>query len=342
MAISHIAAEVNVPVGFTMQSIYESVAGSYPAGKAVTGISIPLLGITCKEFGVINPIQDIKEAVIRMYNYAMGSIIKPIFEALVKLVDILSAGILDFKLPFLDLTITDLFQSDTYDRVKAAVLKLYKESIEELKNLLKTLGIPWPFFENIGDPIMEVALIVKALMTSFWDAVIKQIWEMVKLILLALEIYDRINQSNWAFSWQQAIDAVLASIAEFFVIPPTIQDILDALKEFAKQLYGDVVMTYEMLIKAIEKFKLPVFGLPLDWNLPESLSALIPNVDFMRLLIDMKVWMTNFLMGIVNKFVDLISTILQFFGINLEKILSIKFPILLCVVEPPALPAPAG
>lgn len=332
MSVNHVAAGIVVPPQFTTQGIYESVVSAYPAGKTVTGISIPLLGITCKEFGVINPMQDIKEAVVRLYNYAMGSYIRPIFNALVSIVTKLSAGVIDFKLPFLDLTISDLFKADTYDRVKAAVVKLYQESIEQLKSLLKLLGIPWPLFTEINDPAVEVALIVKAIMTSFWDMVIKRIWDMVNLILLALEIYDRINKSNWSITWSQAIKAALNFIAKFFVVPPSISDIESALKEFARKLYGNVELTYQMLIDAMKSFKLPIFGLPLDWKFPEDLSASIPNVDFVRLLTDMKVWLSNFILNVVKKFIYIISGtgLLKALGINLDFLDQIKVPIVLC------------
>ena len=70
MNISHVDGQVNVFTTevFTMTGISDLIFKSFPSDPnvSVIGISIPLLGIQCKESGIINPIEDLKEAAARI------------------------------------------------------------------------------------------------------------------------------------------------------------------------------------------------------------------------------------------------------------------------------------
>ena len=319
-----------------MQGIYDSVTSLYPADSTVTGISIPMLGITCIETGVINPFADIKEAVVRMYNDAMGQYLRPAWNALFSIFNILSAGVLDFKIPLLDLTIFDLFKRDSYNRIEVAVAKLYAESKEKVKDLCRLFSIPFPLFTGISDAKKEVQLIVKALVTSFWDETFKIMNKMITMISAALFIYDRIKRTAFQVTWEKAIAAVFKELFFYMAVPSSVAQLKDLLTEYAKSLYNTATVTYDQLIQAMKSFKVPFFGSPMEFNIDKILSKVsIPEVDFASLLVDMKVWLGNVIVDTVKKFIFFISgtTLLKALGINLDSFDEIKVPIVLCITE---------
>ena len=111
--------------GLNMQTIYQAILDAAPKDKTIIGVGIPLLGIECKHYGVINPIEEIKEAAARAYDYFLNSYWRPIMKVITQLLKILK---LNFSLgiPHLKLTIDDLFSTKLFDKIKARLLQLYK------------------------------------------------------------------------------------------------------------------------------------------------------------------------------------------------------------------------
>jgi hypothetical protein len=319
-----------------MQEIYDSVTNLYPANVTVVGISIPMLGIVCNETGVVNPFQDIKEAVVRMYNNAMSQYIRPVWDVLYLIFRTLSAGFIDFKLPLLDLTVLDLFARDSYNRIEIAVAKLYAESKEKIKDLCNLFSIPFPLFTGISDAVKEVQLIVKALVTSFWDETFKKINQMITMISAALFIYDRIRKTDFQITWEKAIAAIFKELFFYMALPVSIKELKDLLIAHAKSIYNTATVTYEQLIQAMKSFKVPFFGLPMEFNIDKILSKVsIPELDFASFLIDMKVWLGNVIVDTIKQFIFFISgtTLLKALGINLDFLDEIKVPIVLCITK---------
>lgn len=336
MAIKHTSGEIVIPPIFKMQGIYDSVTNLYPANGTVVGISIPMLGIKCDETGVVNPAQDIKEAVVRMYNDAMGQYLRPAWNALFSIFNILSAGVLDFKIPLLDLTLFDLFKNDSYNRIEIAVAKLYAESKEKVKDLCRFFSIPFPLFTGISDVKKEVQLIVKALVTSFWDETFKKINQMITMISAALFIYDRIRKTAFQITWEKAIAAIFKELFFYMALPASVDQLQDLLTAHAKSLYNTATVTYEQLIQAMKSFKVPFFGSPMEFNIDKITSKVsIPELDFTSFLIDMKVWLGNVIVDTIKQFIFFISgtDLLKALGINLDFLDEIKVPIVLCITD---------
>jgi hypothetical protein len=342
----------DLKAALTMQGISEKIFLSYPKDPTlkVVGIGIPVLNIECKHLGIIDPIGDIKEAAVRLYNHLMKLILKPVYEILNKLFKILQ-GIaklakLELKIPVFNLKISDLWANDLYDKIKKAVLDLWNTSKEKLIAILKKLGITWPFYTDTVSTEKIIERIVKAILHSIWDVVFKFIVKLVELIQIGLTIYDQITKYRFRFSitWKSVLKAILQKILAFLAAPPTIQEIYDKLVAFAKKLFKKAVLTYQDLIEALKKFALPIIGKLVDWILPLNKWLKQPNVDFAKLLTDIKIYISNFLTGLVAKFIGLVARILKFFGLNFI-LPKIKIPITLCAIKitpgPNVNPAPA-
>jgi hypothetical protein len=336
MSVTHITGQIVIPPIFKMQEIYDSVTNLYPSEGTVVGISIPMLGIKCNETGVVNPFQDIKEAVVRMYNDAMGQYLRPAWNALFSIFNTLSAGVLDFKLPLLDLTLFDLFEKDSYNRIEIAVAKLYAESKEKVRDLCKLFSIPFPLFTGISDAVKEVQLIVKALVTSFWDETFKKINQMITMISAALFIYDRIRRTAFQLTWEKAIAAIFKELFFYMALPASVEQLQSLLIAHARSIYNTATVTYEQLIQAMKSFKVPFFGSPMEFNIDKITSKVsIPELDFASFLIDMKVWLGNVIVDTIKQFIFFISgtTLLNALGINLDSLDEIKVPIVLCITK---------
>jgi hypothetical protein len=269
-----------------------------------------------------------------MYNNAMSQYIRPVWDVLYLIFRTLSAGFIDFKLPLLDLTVLDLFARDSYNRIEVAVAKLYAESKEKIKELCNLFSIPFPQFTGISDSIKEVQLIVKSLVTAFWDEIFKKINTMITMISAALFIYDRINKTAFEFSWKSAISAIFKELFFYMALPVSIKELKDLLIAHAKSIYDTATVTYDQLIQAMKSFKIPFFGAPLEFNLDKILSKVsIPEVDFASFLIDMKVWLGNVIVDTIKKFIFFISgtNLLKALGINLDFLDEVKLPIVLCI-----------
>ena len=135
--------------------------------------------------------------------------------------------------------------------------------------------------------------------------------------------------------WQEVVDAVLGQILSFFTIPPTLEELYKALEDFAKELFNLPFVTWEQLMEAIKKFKLPIFGSPLDWKLPLNIKFDFPEKDFSKVISDILIWISNFFVNLMKKFIEAVLSILEAFGIQLKFLTSINIPISVCAVENP-------
>jgi hypothetical protein len=332
---------IDLNKAINMQGLYSLIQNAYPSDQNLTvvGISIPVLNIGCKEFGIIDPISDIKSAISRLYDYLMKAYLKPIYEILMKLFDILKSfglGILDLTIPVLDLHISDLFADNLYDKLKAKLLDLYNNSKDKLIALLKLLDIPYPLFKDFNSPELEIEEIVKRVMSSIWTFFFKLVDKIKTSYQAALAVYDALTTPTvfpppLSTIWKKAVDALLAEIEAFLLRMPTIQEIEDTILAYARKLYNKFEVTYEELIKAIKSIQLPIFKNPLDWLLPIDPHLNRPNIDFAKLVSDIKIWMNNFIGQIIVKFIQAISAILKIFGLSFV-IPTINIPVTLCAV----------
>lgn len=333
---------IDLSQGFTMQGIYDSVVAQFPKDPNITvvGIAVPYIGLPCIYSGTIDPISIIKDIMSRLYQEAMKTIMDPIWKILNSLFEALKKfglGVLDFSLGIFDLQVSDLFSPGLYDKIIANIEKLYYTEKEKLKELLAKFGITFPLFTSIGNFKEEIKRIGRMLEASLWDPFWKIIEKITSLIHEGLLAFDLATYKIPTLStlWKEVYDATIGKIITYFVPGFSVDDLINKLKELAKQITGKLVVSYEDLINAIEHFKLPVFGLPLDWKLPINIKVSMPNIDFMQIITDMKVWLSNFLAKVVQKFIELIGKILSVFGLNFV-IPKFEIPISLCAVKIPS------
>jgi phage-related protein len=345
-ALAHIPIKGEIKIdlnkAFTMEGLYEIIQTSYPKDPTLTvvGIAIPIVNVQCKGLGIIDPIGDIKEAISRLYTQAMQSIIKPIWDLLHKIMDVLKrvfSFILDYKLPIFDLTINDLFAPDLYDKIKAKVIEMYANAKDQLIKLLKLLEIPWPLFKNLESPEKAITAIIESIIRSLWSFVLKMITKIIGLIKTALDLWDRIVNKGLTILgllWQQAIDTVLGFVLDLIINPPTMETIMNWIIEWAKKVLNKAIVTFEEIMRIIKDFKIPILNIrPFDWKIPLNPNLSFPDVDFAKILIDIKTWINNWLISIITKFINAILEIIN-------KILSIDFslpvltiPLTLCAVK---------
>lgn len=331
--------DIDLTKAFTMQGLFESIQLAYPKDPSLRmlGISIPVLNLQDKEFGIFHPVSDIKAAIARLYDYCTTAIIRPIWDMLYALFNLLKRfGLpeLDLKLPVFDLHISDLFAPDLYDRLKVAVLELYTTNKAALDKVLSALNIPNSLYVNIVSPEKEIDSLIKHIMSSLMDSLFKLIAKVIGYIkkgLLAWDILKGGLPIPLTPIWTAAVDLILGKILAFLTLPPSIQDIYDAVMIYAKNQYNRIP-TYEEILSIIEQFKLPVFGFPLDWKLPIDPTVNIPNVDFIQILGDMKLWMNNFLISLLQKFIQEIAKILKAFGLSFV-LPRLSIPFIMCAIS---------
>jgi hypothetical protein len=305
---------------------------------SVVSIAIPLLDIECPTLGIIDPISDIKAALAKLYNYGMRFIFEPVWDILERLFNALKAfaplGVLDLSLPVFDLTISDLFLDDLPARIKLIVTNLYNNAKAELEAALNTLKIPFPLFTEIVSPEKEIQAIVSQILNSLWDSLFKLIGRVIGLIKTGLLAYDIVRLGRpfpTAPLWQAAVDAVIGQILSKLLLPPSMDTILDAIQAYAQSIY-DRIPTYAELMAIIPNFELPIFGFPLDWQLPINIRVNAPNLDFVQILDDMKTWINNFLISLVAEFIQAVTRILSLFGLSFA-LPSLSVPFTLCAVK---------
>jgi len=333
---------IDLNKAFTMQTFYETIQASFPRdpGVSIVGIAIPIINTECKGLGDIDPIGDIKDALSNLYDYAMKAILKPIWDLLHEIMDVLKRVfnfVLDYRLPVLDLTIPDLFDKDFSKILKEKLTNLWTTAKEKVLDILRLLGIPWPFHPTADDPEKTLAQIIDSVMRSLWSFVIKLITKIIGLIKSALDLWDRlINQGKTIFGtlWQTVIDAVLGAILDFMINMPTIEQIKDYIIEFAKKVWNKAVVTYEEIMQVIKDFKLPVLNIrPFDWTLPLDPNKNDPEIDFQKMLIDIKTWINNYIINILKSFIEeIISIIKKIFSIEF-KLPVLTIPLTLCGVD---------
>ena len=328
--------KIDLANALNMQGLYTLVQDAYPSDKtlSIVGIAIPFIGIGCNNFGIIDPISDIKSAISRLYDQLMKSYLKPIYEILMKLFDALKKfglSALDLTIPVLDLHISDLFADNLYDKLKAKLLDLYNNAKDKLIALLKLLDIPYPLFKDFNSPELEIEEIVKRVMSSIWTFFFKLVDKIKTLYQAALVLFDTATYKVPTLStiWKTAVDALLSQIESFLLQMPTIQDIENAIKSLVNKANA----TYQDLIDAIKNFHLPIFGKPFDWEFPIDQKVNRPNIDFAKIVSDIKIWMNNFIGSIIAKFIQAIDHILKIFGIPSFTFPVISIPITLCAVK---------
>lgn len=324
-------------LNFSMQSLIDSVKTSYNTSThTVLGIDIPIVGLNCLVYKTVDPNFDISDALVRLYDYLYKLFLKPIWETLEALAKAINAAIGDIlKLPVLDLTIPDLFKDDIWQTIEDKVRKLWDGGQAELESILKTLGIPWPFFQQLDDPDLSIRKIAKDIAANLLQFVWKAIDKIIKAIQTALRIFDlaTFGTPKFSITWEKVVDAVIGEVLNFFVQPLTLSELYNALIDFAKEILEVPVVTFQDLMSVIEKFKLPIFGFPLDYKLPIDLKKEFPEKDFSKIISDMIAWINNFLVNILRKFMEAVTSILEYFGLKLNFLTSVSIPITLCAVE---------
>jgi len=345
----HINTEfsVNVADAFSMQKIYAEIQKAYPTepGVTVTSITVPLLSIVCKDFGIIDPINDIKNAVTRLYNKFMQAFVNPIWTALYALYNALKKfglQILDLKLPVFNLHISDLFRDDIYDTIKAIVTDLYKHAQHELERAMNILKIPYNLLDDIASFEKHLESIIKNIMVSLWDALLRLIKKIIDLIQKGLQAYDLLVYKilNLSLIWKAAIDKFLKQIIDLLTHPPSIEDIKNAIYAFVQRLKNKIgKITCWDVIQEIEKFALPIVGLPMDWYMPLNPKVNTPCIDLAQIIADMKLWINNFVLQLVKKFIQAVNHILEIFALKIH-FPTIHVPITLCIVRATPTPPP--
>ena len=340
-----IAGVIKIDLGkaFTTQGLYDSILASFPNDPKYTidGIAIPIVYAECREFGVIDPIGDIKAAVSRLYNHAMQMIMEPIWlilQKIMKLLEKVFSFVIDYKLPILDLSIFDIFDKDkVWNAVKAKVTELWNTSKEKLQEFLKLLDISWPPFDNVDNPQKIIEQIIDSIMRSLWNAVFKVIAKIIAAIKTALDLWDRIINKGLTFFgllWQEAIDLIFGKLLSLLTMPPSIEEIKQLIIEFAKKIYNKAVVTYEEIMTVIKDFEIPILKIkPFDWKLPLNINLNVPDLDFQQMLIEIKTWVNNYVISLIK---DFINKILEFIRNILDIDLSLpvlSIPLTFCAIE---------
>lgn len=322
---------------FSMQSLIDSVRNSYNTSTyAVLGIDIPVVGVDCLIYKTVSPAFDISESLVRLFDYLGKLALKPVWTVLEQLAQALGVAVDGLlEIPVLGLKIPDLFKEDLWQTVENIVRSLWDQGQEQLELILKQLDIPWPPFEDIDDTDLSIRTVSKNIAVNLLQFVWKAVDKIIKLIETALRVFDFANYQKpvWSEVWKKAVDAVLGAFLDFFVAPFTPGKLEKLIKDFARDTLGISDITFPDIMSIIEKFKLVLFGYPLDYELPVDPKMEFPERDFKKIIPDMLAWFNNFLINLLKKFVEAAISVLQFFGINFEFLTKFEVPITLCAVE---------
>lgn len=341
-----IAGEIVIDLkkALNMQTLSDTIMTSFPGkGKyRIEGIAIPIVNVECKDFGVIDPISDIKEAISRLYDDLMRAIFKPIWDVLMAILEFLANFIdevLDYRLPILDLTIGDLFKPGLYDKIKARIEQLWYNAKEDLKTLLESLGIPWPLFDGVESPQKIIEQLMDSIIRALWDIVVSMVGKIIGIIQTALELFDYVvNQGRTILGalWRLIKEQILGKILDLILNPPTLEDIKNWILEYARAFYNKLVVTYEEIMAIILDFEIPILKLkPFDWK-PPLFNPEKPDLNFRQIITDIKVWVQNYVVSIIKAFIEAIVDILRAFIPFLDDLLSwtvITIPLTFCAVE---------
>lgn len=341
-----IAGEIVIDLkkALNMQTLSDTIMTSFP-GKdkyRIEGIAIPIVNAECKGFGVIDPASDIRAAISRLYDELMRAIFKPLWDILMAILEFLGDlidEVLDYRLPILDLTIGDMFKPGLYDKIKTRIEQLWYNFKEDLKALLKSLGIPWPLFDGVESPQKIIEQIMDSIIRALWDIVIKTVGKIIGLIQTALELFDYVvNQGRTILGtlWKIIKEQILGKILDLILNPPTLEQIKEWILEYARAFYNKLEVTFEEIMAIIRNFEIPILKLkPFDWTWP-IFNPEKPDLNFRQIINDIKVWVQNYVISIIKAFIQAIVDILKAFIPDLEKLLSwtvITIPLTFCAVE---------
>jgi len=349
MPIKHV--EIPISVNFKVtellnsEKIAQAVAAAYPSDPTlrVVGLTVPLLSFTCKNEGIINPISDIKNAISRMYDYLQKGIMKPIWTLLYKLYNILKSfglGVLNLSLGVLNLKVDDLLNPNLYATIEKAVKDLYKNARSTLDKILSFLKIPNPPFSDTRSPEKEIEHFIKSILASLWTAFWKKVEEIKNLINTGLRLWDIANyyiknpKSPFPTQpfWEQAVNAILGKYLRFLKNPPSMEEILEKLKEFARRIFRKRDVTCADIMAVLPRFTLPILGFPMDWTLPLNPQTKANCIDLAQIVADIKTWINNFIANLVQKFIKAILKLLSIFGLSIS-FPSITIPLTACAIR---------
>ena len=341
-----IAGEIVIDLkkALNMQTLSDTIMTSFP-GKdkyRIEGIAIPIVNVECKDFGVIDPVSDIKAAISRLYDDLMRAIFKPLWDILMAILEFLGNFIdevLDYRLPILDLTIGDLFEPGLYDKIKARIEQLWYNFKDDLKTLLESLDIPWPLFDGVESPQKIIEQIMDSIIRALWDLVVRMVGKIIGIIQTALEIFDYVvNQGRTILGtlWRLIKEQILGKILDLILNPPSLEDIKNWILEYAREFYNKSVVTYEEIMAIIMDFEIPILKLkPFDWK-PPLFNPEKPDLNFLQIINDIKVWVQNYIISIIKAFIEAIVDILRALIPSLDDLLSwtvITIPLTFCAVE---------
>lgn len=330
----------NPRTAFSQEGLYNTLQLIKPQDPNLTvvSIAIPFVHINCKEFGIIDAVTELKNAAERLYDYFVKYYIQPIWNALYSLYEALKdlgLGIIDLAIGIFDLHISDLFDPNLFDTIKAKVLDWYNNRKQDLIDLLNTLGIRFPFTFNVSVSEIEIEEIAKAICNSLWAFLIKAFKRVIALISQGVALWEALHSSPPTLSQliNRAYDAILGVIGDFLTNVPSINDIYESLVNFAKSVYNKASVTIEEIVAVIKDFTFGPFGKLFNFSFPTwNPNTNFPEVDLMRMLNQMLIFLKNFILSTITNFVKAIADVLQFFGVTILDALTFEIPITLCAV----------
>lgn len=335
--------EIKIGIGspLNMQTIADAIKKAYPSDPKIVPVGIAIQGIcitSCKSIGEINVEVDTNNAASRLYNAAMQSIYQPIWNLLYAAYNALKhfgLAAIDLTIPYFGLHLSDLFNPNFYCNLYDIIKKLFPLNLDFLKNMFKGLGIPWPIYKGLDSVEEKIKYIINSLISSFWDQLMKRINTIIDLIKKGLQILDSVTPPytpKWSLTWQSAFDLVLDQVKKYLTQPPSLQEIYEMIKAYAKKLLKKAELSFEDLIKALESFHLPILGRPIDWTGDLFKHIKNPELSFVKILNDIKLWIKNYIANLILKFIELVMSVLKMLGISFS-LPPIKFPMTLCVIK---------
>jgi hypothetical protein len=325
----------------SQEGLYNTLRLIKPQDPSLTvvSIAIPFIHINCKEFGIIDPITELKNAAERLYDYFIKYYIQPIWNALYSLYEALKnlgLGVLDLTIPFFDLHISDLFNPNLIEVIKEKVTNLYYNARQQLIDILDALGIRFPFTFSLKSAELEIEELAKSICNSLWAFLIKAFKKLIQLCKTGTELWEAIY-NNSVPTWSSIIERVEAAIAgavlDFLTNVPSINDIYESLVNFAKAAYNKAYVTIAEIVSVIKDFTFGIFGKLFNFSFPTwNPNTFNPEIDLMRMLNQMLLYLKNFLLSIITKVVKGIADVLAFFGVTILDALTFEIPITLCAV----------
>ena len=205
-----------------------------------------------------------------------------------------------------------------------------------MDQILSFLNIPTPAFADVHSPEKEIEHFVKSIVSSLWTQLWKKVEEIRNLINTGLRLWDQVNKTKPFPTqpfWQSVVDSVLGKYLDLIKNPPTMQQIEDALIDFARGAYQRAEVRASEILAVLKRFTLPIVGFPLDWNLPLNPRVHANSIDLAQIISDIKIWLNNFVTNLVQKFVNAIAKLLSLFGIPIPSFPPIPIPLIACAIH---------